>query len=124
MKIHPLLSNGRFCFVVNLCEHCSVWKSFIERINSELKFNKRIQIIDCTEYHDFEITNNPIIKLFAPHIKGEYPVLFINFSRKDGTNTRIEAESWLRAMLHDDFLEPRYNEDMFNKECFLEIKVY
>ena len=117
MKIHPLLSNGRFCFVVGLCSHCEVWKSFIERINAELKFDKRIQVIDCTDYHDFGITTNPIIKLFAPYINNEYPIMFINFSRKDGTNTRVEAEAWLRAMLHDDFLEPRYNEFMFNKEC-------
>ena len=117
MKIHPLLSEGRFLFVVNDCEHCGVWKSFIERINAELKFDKRIQVIDCTDYHDFGITTNPIIKLFTQYIKGEYPILFYQGARKDGTNTRVEAEAWLRAMLHDDFLEPRYNEFMFNKEC-------
>lgn len=117
MKIHPLLSQGRILFVVNQCKNCSIWKSFIERINVELKFDKRIQVIDCTEYHDFGITTNPIIRLFAPYIGGEYPVLFMDFVRKDGTNTRVEAEAWLRSMLHEDFLEPRYNEFMFNKEC-------
>jgi len=117
MKVHPLLSKGRFLFVVNDCENCSVWKTFIERVNAELKFDKRIKVIDCSNYHDFKITDNPIIKLFAPFIRGEYPVLFHMMGRKDGTNTRVEAEAWLRARIHDDFLEPRYNEFMFNKEC-------
>ncbi len=117
MKIHPLLLKGRFLFVVNDCEHCSIWKTFIDRVNAELKFEKQIRIIDCTEYHDFQIINDPIIRLFRKYIEGAYPVLFFEGRRKDGTNTRVEAEAWLRARVHEDFEEPRYNEFMFNKEC-------
>ena len=117
MMTHPLLTTGRFLFVEGSCEHCKVWKIFVERINAELKFDKRIQIIDCTNLYDFKIIENPIISLFRKYLDDSFPILFIDGIRKDGTNTRIEAEAWLRAMLHEDFLEPRYNEFMFNKKC-------
>ncbi len=117
MKVHPLLLKGRFLFVVNGCPHCTVWKTFIDRVNSELKLEKQIRIIDCTEYHDFGIIKDPVIRLFRKYIQGSYPVIFFENRRKDGTNTRVEAEAWLRARVHDDFNEPRYNEHMFNKEC-------
>jgi len=117
MKIHPLLLHGRFLFIVDDCVNCMIYKKFIDRVNAELRFDKRVEIINCTNYHNFGIIENPIIRLFKDYVNNEYPVLFINGRRKDGTNTRIEAETWLRARLHNDFEEPRYNGFMFNKQC-------
>ena len=80
--IHPLLSKGRFLFVVDDCEHCAIWKEFIESINQELEIDKRITIIDCTIYHDFGIVDDQRILLFMPYLQGEYPVLFFEGRRK------------------------------------------
>ncbi len=117
MIINPLLTKGRFLFVESGCPHCEIWKSFVERINVELKFDKRIKIIDCTNLYEFKIIENSIINLFRRYLDDSFPIMFIDSIRKDGTNTRVEAEAWLRSMVHEDFLEPRYNEFMFNKEC-------
>ncbi len=125
MMPHPLLTHGRILFVIDGCEHCMIWKEFIEKVNAELKWNKQIKVIDCTRYHDFGMTDNEIIKLFAPYTNGSYPVMFIDGSRKDGTSTRIEAEAWLRSRVFNDFAisqSPEYYETLktysrFNKIC-------
>ena len=114
--INPLLSKGRFLFVVNNCPYCLVWKEFIDRINLELAFDKMIRVIDCSEYYEFGISNS-IIKLFDKYVQGQFPVLFVDGIRKDGTHTVIEAEAWLRAFLHDDFEMKKYNPYMWNKDC-------
>ena len=115
--MHPLLNGGRFLFIVDECEHCMIWKEFIEKINSELEMDKRIRVKDCTRFHDFKVTDDSIINLFAPYINGEYPVLFIGGMRKDGTNTRLEAESWIRAKLYKDFIFHQNNPYLWNKKC-------
>lgn len=114
--INPLLK-GRFLFIVDECSRCAVWKSFIDKLNSELEFEKRIQIIDCSEFYEFGIIRNPIFKLFNRYIAGEFPVIFLDGIRKDGTNSVAEADAWLRAMLHDDFIIPQYNAYLWNKDC-------
>lgn len=115
--IHPLLNKGRFLFVVDGCLRCQIYKDFIDRFNSKLKFGKRIQIIDCTEYYNFGIIRSPIMRLFEPYVQGSFPVIFIEGRRKDGTNTVIEAEAWLNSRLYEDFEEPHINPYMWNKNC-------
>src|SRR3990167_674618 len=115
--IHPLLTESRILFIVSRCQRCAVWLEFVERINSELEFNKRIEVIDCVRYHDYGIVDDPKIPLFMPYIQGEYPVLFFEGGRKDGTNTRIEAEAWLRAKVHEDFIFKQHNPYFFDKQC-------
>lgn len=83
----------------------------------EIDPRKWIRIIDCTRFHEFGIIDNPIMRLFYKYVDGRYPVLFFEGRRKDGTSTRVEAEAWVRARVHDDFREERKNEYMFNKEC-------
>ena len=104
------------------CTKCDIWEEFVEEINSELKPEKRIEVIDCTNFHDYGITDDLRILKFMPFIKGThdygvYPILFFEGRRKDFINSRTEAESWLRARVHEDFLLPVYNPDMFSKEC-------
>jgi len=120
--INPLFYNSRILFVVDGCPNCDIWEEFIEEINAELKPDKRIEVIDCTSFHELGIVENPIIKKFMPFITGggsfgNYPVMFFEGRRKDLVSSRAEAEAWLRVNVHEDFLIPRFNPDMFNKEC-------
>lgn len=122
--IHPLLK-GRFLFTVDGCPHCREWHEFIHWVNYQLNWDKQIKIIDCTEFHDFGIIRDPIIKLFNPYVKGNYPTLFIDGEKKSGSNTPIESKTWIISRLFDDFYFEQENEElpnlkstiMFNKKC-------
>jgi len=115
--IHPLLLNARVLFVTDQCDYCMKYKKCIDKINSELKLDKRIEIVDCTNFHTFGIVDNPKIRLFYKYIQGSYPILFFMNSRKDGSNSVTEVEAWLRARLDDDFIYPMNNRYMWNKNC-------
>ena len=115
--VHPLLLKGRFLFVVDDCNYCKVWKAFVDRLNKDLEIGKRIIIVDCTKYHNFGIIEHPIIRLFYRYVEGVYPVLFFEGGRKDGANSVIEAETWLRSRLEGDFVYPQRNPYLFRKEC-------
>lgn len=122
--INRLLTHGRFLFIRDGCDACKKWKQFIYFLNAELKLNKRIRVIDCTNYHDYGIIDNPIIKLFDEYID-DYPTLIIEGERKVGTNSLIECKAWLKTRLFNDFIfpqEPEYLEEldrymMFNQKC-------
>lgn len=120
------LKGQTLLFTISDCPFCRKWMDFIERVNKDLKFEKRIRVIDCTKYHQFRIIENPAIRTFYKYIDGEYPVLFhvtgvfgsnIVGLRKDGTNSVTEAEAWIRSLLDEDFIYPQNNQYMFRKEC-------
>lgn len=123
--MREIFLNSRILFVVEHCPYCKIWKQFVERINISLKIEKRISVIDCTAYHEYGIVEDERILLFMQYINGSYPVLFIDGRRKDGTNSRTEAEAWLRSKLFDDFEIPQKNKwlakiksyERFEKEC-------
>lgn len=104
--INPLLTRGEFLFIVDGCSHCSLWKNFIYKMNSEFKPGRRIAIIDCTLFQKYGIYTDPIIKIFEGYIDG-YPILFIKGARKDGANSVIECEQWLRIKKFNDFYFPQ-----------------
>lgn len=120
-----ILIDQTFIFVIENCPFCHRWVEFIERLNKDLKFEKRVRIIDCTKYYQFGIID-PILRFFYKQIDSEYPVLFhvtnvlgseVIGLRKDGTNSVTEAEAWIRSLLNEDFISPQENQYMFRKEC-------
>lgn len=115
--INPLFLKGRFLFVVDDCPFCEIWKSFVEDLNMDIDISKGIEIIDCTNFHDFGVVDDQRILKFMPYINGIYPVLFFEGRRKDGTNSRAEAEAWLRAKLHKEFILEQHNPYLFQKDC-------
>lgn len=124
--IQPLLTHGRILFTRSHCNHCQKWKDFIYKLNFELKINKRIQVIDCTQFFLYGIYDHPIIKLFEDYIE-EFPTLFFEGERKSGSNSTDECASWLitRLILENDFIFPRSPEyleelgryNIFNLKC-------
>lgn len=122
--IHPLLTRGRFLFVRNNCDYCAIWKKFIFKLNSEIKQDKRIRIIDCTKYDEQGVCDNPVIKLFEKYLDG-YPVLFFEGEMKSGAHSVIECEAWLRSRMFNDFYFQQIPEHlpnidkpvMFNLKC-------
>ena len=115
--MRSIFLNSRVLFTIEGCIHCRIYAEVIGMVNSKLPTNKKIKIIDCTKYHDYNDKSNPLIEMYMPHINGEYPVLFIGSGRVDGSHTREELMAWLMARFADDFVIPEGNSYMFNKEC-------
>lgn len=103
--INPLLSYGRVLFIERECKFCSLYKSFIFKLNMELKLNKRIKIIDCTNYDQLGVMDNQIIKVFEPFFDA-YPTLFFCGEKIEGANSIEECKAWLinRLILEEDFI--------------------
>lgn len=122
--IHPLLTKGRVLFVEKDCPHCAIYKKFIFEFNLQLKLDKRIAVVDCTEYDTFGICRNPIIKVFEPYFDA-YPTLFIDGEKKEGVNSIIECKAFLNARLRKDFIFEKLPEylpsinqyTIFNQVC-------
>lgn len=114
--IHPLLTKSRILFTVNNCRFCILY-SFIEHINAQLKWDKRIKVINCTKFHDFGIIDEPIITLFNKYLQGAYPVLFWEGEMIQGANTEEEIMAYIQAKANEDFEFDNHNQYLFNKEC-------
>lgn len=115
--IHPLLRNGRFLFTVNGCSMCAIWKAVIDSFNMELKVEKQIVVINCSEYYDFGISPTPVFDLFKPYIQGHYPMLFLEGAFKYGAGTTDEVLDWISSRLDKDFIFRKHNKYLHNKDC-------
>lgn len=114
--INEILRKARVLFVIDFCDNCNIWKKFVERINSELKYNNRIKVINSTFYNEYGRPTHSLHTIFDSYIDA-FPILFFEGARLDGTHTRIEAEAWLRSRVHNDFLVKRNNQFLFEKKC-------
>ena len=124
MVFHPLLKNSRILFTIDNCQHCNIYKQFIQKININLNFDKQIDVVDCTKYYEFGIVTDPRIKLFSKHIGGSYPILFFEGRKLSGAQTRAETEARILAMCIGSFkkrYEPENKElDLIGKNLFFD----
>jgi len=105
------------CFIVQECARCRILCEFIERINMKLPINERIRIIDCTYYQKYGIIDNPLIAIYDKSFSG-FPTIFLkNGIKINGTNTRIESETFLKTLLQDMYVIKEDNEFVFDKKC-------
>ena len=109
-------SKIRVAFIIQGCPRCRLICEFIERINAKLPVYKRIQVIDCTYYNNYKITENYLINLYGKHFDG-FPTLFIGNKKISGANTRIESEAFLSSLLEEEYDIPEYSDKKFNKKC-------
>src|SRR3990167_4996689 len=117
-------TNQRVLFIIQGCHHCRKIMEFIERINMKLPIDKRIKLVDCTLSQNYGIIDNPLIEVYAKHFDG-FPSLFIGSLKIVGANSRIEIESYLTALLEEEFIYPEYSNGKFNKECkFVKSKIF
>jgi hypothetical protein len=81
------------------------------------KLDKQIQIIDCTKFHDYGITEHPLIRVYKKYIQGTYPVMFFDGIKIEGANAKFEIEEYLRVLLQDDYIVKENNPFQFRKDC-------
>lgn len=118
--IREIIRKTRVLFIVDGCSNCRIYKDFINRINHSLPPEKQIKIVDATNYYDFQIVDDPLLKIYLPFLSGSFPTLFLeNFQKLEGYTTRIELESWLKSRLAEDFYKIGENVgERFNKDCY------
>lgn len=117
MPVNPLLNKSRILFTVNDCPFCILYQA-IEKINMELNWDKRIQVINCTKFHDFDLIDNPIISLFEKYINGAYPILFWEGEVIQGANTEEELIQFIITKSRKDFIFEKRNYYLDNSQCF------
>jgi hypothetical protein len=116
-QVRDFMTKARVLFVIDGCGHCAKWKEFIERLNLEVPIEKRIRVINCTNYNSLGIEDYQIIKLFDKYMEGNYPFLFFEKVKLNGANSREECEAFIRSALHKNFIIPRVNNLLFEKKC-------
>jgi hypothetical protein len=117
IQLRNVYMKARVVFVIQGCPRCAKYKEFVERFNLELPINKRIRVVDATNFNSLGIVDNPLIDLFDKYIPDSFPVLFLDGMRISYANSREEAEAFVRGYLHKEFIIPRENQYMFNKKC-------
>lgn len=121
-QLNNFFRKARILFVEDNCTYCAIWKSFIERINMQVKIDKGIRVIDVTKFERFDICENPLLKVFEKYIEN-YPTLFFDGMRIDGANSREEAEAYILSALRNDFIVKdnpileQTNRFIFDREC-------
>lgn len=116
-QIKEFMIKARILFVIDGCSRCQKWKEFIEALNLEVPIEKRVKVINATNYNSLGIIDYPVIKLFDKYMEGNYPFLFFEGVLLNGANSREEAEAFIRGALHNDFIIKRNNHFLFNNEC-------
>lgn len=111
-----LFMNKRVIFTISFCEHCAIYLQFVERFNSNMSPDKRINIIDCTKWQETGIPDDPLIIKYSRYIDG-FPTLFFEGRKISGTNSREEAEAFLKTLCANDFKLPTNIPYYFDKEC-------
>ena len=117
-----LFMKKRILFVMKSCSHCAKWLEFIERVNTNMPLNKRIEVIDCSKWQETGIPDNFLIKQYARYIDG-FPCLFFEGKKISGANSREELESSINVLCIDDFYylpnitTSQGKSILFNKEC-------
>lgn len=116
--IHPLLTKGRFLFVVEGCSMCAIWKQCIDEVNLNLPVEKQIVVIDATDRYEQDGFNRDArMELFAKFINGNFPMLFIDGGQKYGASSIREVKSWLLARLRRDAITRYSVPGIQQKEC-------
>ena len=116
-QVRESLIKSRTLLVIQNCGICRKWKEFIERFNLELPIEKRIKVIDCTNFNSLRVIDNSLLQIFDKYIPDQFPVLFLDGMRINWANSREECEAFVRGYLHKEFIIPRENPFMFNQKC-------
>ncbi len=115
-QLNKLYQNARILFLIDNCDECSQWKKFIERLNSQIAYDKRIKVIDATLFNEYGTHTHPLFKVFSKYIEA-FPTLFFDGRKIENANTRIEVEAYIRSALHNDFILPITNKFISDRDC-------
>ena len=111
-----LFLKKRVLFVEDFCPYCKLWLEVIERINAHLPIDKRIDVVNCSNWQSTGLADNSLIPIYAKYISG-FPILFFEGKMVVGTNSKEECESFLKSLCQYDFIIPMTPEKTFDYDC-------
>lgn len=83
------------------CPICINYLGVVQRINARLPIDKRIQVVDTSDYEEHGINLSPIIN----HLQWSgTPTLFINGIKVVGATTKEHIRGFLESFLKEEFL--------------------
>jgi hypothetical protein len=106
------LINQRILFSIVGCPKCREYARFIEEINFNLPSEKRIKVVDCTNYYDFGIIEDPLIGIFrrikkrdgSPFLDGNFPKLVFDGGYMEGAVEKEQLKAFINALVHEEFI--------------------
>lgn len=116
-QIREFLRKSRILVVIDGCPRCAKYKEFIERKNLNVPINKRVRVINATNYNSLNISDYKILELLDSYMEGNFPFLFFDGLLLNGANSKEEAEAFIDGLFNDDLIIKRDNPYLFQKEC-------
>lgn len=123
-------SSIRVLFILNSCSHCREYAKFIETLNMKLPMDKKIKVVNVTNYYDFGIIDDPLIMVFKKYLEGGFPVLFFDSMRLDGSRNVEELKRFMYTLVFDELIirdrnDYEYVKYMYNKNCkFVDKRIF
>lgn len=116
----PEYLKARVLFTIIGCPHCREYARFIESFNLKLPLEKKIKVVDCTNYYDFGIMEDPIFKAFKHEISktNTFPILFFEGGVLHSSGiSKEQAENFIKALVKDEFLNDEEHPYYYDKVC-------
>ena len=89
--------DGRLLFILQGCSHCRLYHGVVEEFNMQLQPDKRIQIVDVTDWWQHGVNVNPIVEFVeirgtpTLYLGGKYPQVV------EGATTRHYLRGFLKG---------------------------
>lgn len=89
------------------CPFCRDAIKVISKLNLKMNIDKRILIIDCYEWEEFKLDNNPLLNLFSKMEKEGfgYPFLYVDGIIIEPSPSPEQLKIVLKTFLREDILE-------------------
>ena len=95
----------RLLIIRRMCPYCRRMIEVVSKINLRLPIDKKIHIIDCYEYEEFDLENLPIMKkLEKDGLSEGFPFLYIDGICLENAPTPKQMEILLQTFLKQDLL--------------------
>lgn len=112
--------NDRTLFILNNCQYCREYLRFIGILNSKLPLSKQIDVVEVSDYYDWNITLHPKISAYKKFLTGSFPVLFFEGIRLDSNGSFEELSAFMYTLVGEELEVPHYNKFLFKKDCHYE----
>jgi hypothetical protein len=117
LQVKEYIMKARILVVIDGCTLCAKYKEFIERENLTVPINKRVRVINATNFNSLGVTDYPILNVLDKYMKGSFPFLFFDGILLNGANSKDEAEAFIRGAFNKDLIVKVENPFLFTKNC-------
>ncbi len=96
--------NNRLLLFKRGCTGCLQYLKVLPKINLRLPLDKRIKMINCSEFEEFGLKTHPIMDRFNSKDFQSYPLLYLDGILVVGVAWSEQLNIFLETYLKGDFL--------------------